>query len=93
MFKLFVLLFIIKLYTCSNVFKHLEDELNEKYKDYGKQQLKLELREFEKKQNKDVASILFISKMLRNKIDNKKNKRNDKRFNNRGYSLFLLKVH
>ena len=54
--------------------KQLEDELNEKYKDYGKQKLKRELRALKKKQNKDVASIRFISKLLRNKIDNKNNK-------------------
>ena len=52
----------------------MQDELNEKYKDYGKQQLKRELRELKKKQNKNVASIRFISKLLRNKIDNKNNK-------------------
>ena len=54
--------------------KQLEDELNEKYKDYGKQQLIRELTELKKKQNKDIASIRFISKLLRNKIDNKNNK-------------------
>ena len=54
--------------------KQLEDELNEKYKDYEKQQLKRELRELKKKQNKDVDSICVISKLLRNKIDNKNNK-------------------
>ena len=54
--------------------KQLEDELNEKYKDYGKNQLKQGLRELKKKQNKNVASIRFISKLLRNKIDNKNNK-------------------
>ena len=52
----------------TSIKKQLEDELNEKYKDYGKQQLKQELRELKKKQNKDVASIRLISK-LRNKID------------------------
>ena len=51
--------------------KQLEDELNEKYKDYGKLQLKWELK---KKQNEDIASIRFISKLLRNRIDNKNNK-------------------
>ena len=51
--------------------KQLEDELNEKYKDYGKLQLK---RELKKKQNEDIASIRFISKLLRNRIDNKNNK-------------------
>ena len=50
--------------------KQIEDELNEKYKDYGKQQLKQELRELKKKQNKDVASIRLISKLC-NKIDSK----------------------
>ena len=54
--------------------KQLEHELNEKYKDYGKQQLKRELRELKKKQNKDVASIRLMSKLLREKIDNKNNK-------------------
>ena len=54
--------------------KQLEHELNEKYKDYGKQQLKRELRELKKKQNKDVASIRLMSKLLRKKIDNKNNK-------------------
>ena len=53
--------------------KQLEDELNEKYKDFGKQKLKRELRALKKRQNKDVASIRFISKLLRNKIDNKNN--------------------
>ena len=53
--------------------KQLQDELNEKYKDYGKQQLKPELRGLKKK-NKDVSSICFISKLLRNKVDNKNNK-------------------
>ena len=43
--------------------KQLEHELNKKYKDYGKQQLKRELRELKKKQNKDVASIRLISKL------------------------------
>ena len=43
----------------------LEDELNGKYKDCGKQQLKHELRELKKKQNKDVL-ICFISKLLCN---------------------------
>ena len=51
--------------------KQLEDELNEKYKDFGKQQLKQELRELKKKQDKRVASVHLISKLLRNKIDNK----------------------
>ena len=54
--------------------KQLEDKLNDKYKDYGKKQLNSELREPKKKQNKDVASICFISKLLHNKIDNKNNK-------------------
>ena len=54
--------------------KQLEHELNEKYKDYEKQQLKRELRELKKKQNKDVASIRRMSKLLRKKIDNKNNK-------------------
>ena len=54
--------------------KRLEHELNEKCKDYGKQQLKRELRELKKKQNKDVASIRLMSKLLHNKIDNKNNK-------------------
>ena len=45
--------------------KQLEDELNGKYKDCGKQQLKHELRELKKKQNKDVL-ICFISKLLCN---------------------------
>ena len=39
--------------------------INGKYKDYGKEQLKHELRELKKKQNKDV-SICFISKLLCN---------------------------
>ena len=52
--------------------KQLEHELNEKYKDYEKQQLKRELRELKKKQNKDIASTRLISKLLRNKIDNNK---------------------
>ena len=52
----------------TSIKKQLEDELNEKYKDYGKQQLKQELRELKKKQNKDVASIRLISKLC-NKID------------------------
>ena len=51
--------------------KQLEDELNEKYKDFGKQQLKRELRELKKKQDKRVASVHLISKLLRNKNDNK----------------------
>ena len=51
--------------------KQLEDELNEKYKDFGKQQLKREFRELKKKQDKRVTSIHLISKLLRNKNDNK----------------------
>ena len=43
--------------------KQLEHELNEKYKNYGKQQLKWKLRELKKKQNKDVASIRLRSKV------------------------------
>ena len=54
--------------------KQLEDKLNEKYKDYEKQQLKWEFRELKKKQNKDVASVRFISNYYATKIDNKNNK-------------------
>ena len=54
--------------------KQLGDELNEKYKDYGKKQLKRKLRELKEKQNKDIALIRLISRLLCNKNDNKNNK-------------------